>query len=330
MTTIHEVAARAGVSAATVSRVFNGINVSAQKSELVREAASALNFVPNRTARSLRKQNSELIALVIPDIENPFFTSMARGVEDVAQKAGYSVVLCNTDDDHDKESRYLGIALSENMAGVIIAAAGDHSDVGGLIARGRSIVAVDRAPHGHAVDAVTFDNLAGGRSATQALLDHGYTNVACITGPANVETARQRSEGWRQAVSQIVHTPDAYLRYSNYRVDGGREAMRELLSMTVPPDAVFVTNNLMSVGALQVLAESGLTPPTIGVAMFGDLPFAAIAPTGLIAMHLPARHLGVTAATLLLKRINGDTQPHRTIVLDNELDHDAEVGPDLT
>jgi LacI family transcriptional regulator len=161
VTTIYEVAARAGVSTATVSRVLNGRNVSAQKSRLVREAAEELSFTPNRTARALRTQSSEIIALVIPDIENPFFTSMARGVEDVAQAAGYSVVLCNTDEDHDKEARYLDIAVNENMAGVILAAAGDHSDLSGLISRNRPIVAVDRGPHGFDVDAVILDNRSG-------------------------------------------------------------------------------------------------------------------------------------------------------------------------
>lgn len=319
MTTIYEVAARAGVSPATVSRVFNGMNVSAEKSKLVREAAGALSFTPNRTARSLRRQNSEVIALVIPDIENPFFTSMARGVEDVAQAAGYSVVLCNTDEDHDKEARYLDIAISENMAGVILAAAGDHSDLSALVARNRPVVAVDRGPHGFDVDAVMVDNRAGGRSATQALARQGFERIACITGPADVETAKQRADGWRDAVEASDANHDAYLLHANYRVDGGRDAMRTLLEMDSPPDAVFVANNLMGVGALQVLVERGLNPRGIGIAVFGDLPFAALAPDGITVVHLPARHLGVTAAKLLLERINGDTQPSRTIVLRNEV-----------
>jgi LacI family transcriptional regulator len=320
MATIYEVAANAGVSPATVSRVFNGTKVSAEKAQRVREAASALNFTPNRTARSLRRQHSEVIALVIPDIENPFFTSVARGVEDVAQAAGYSVVLCNTDDDHGKEARYLDIAVSENMAGVILAASGDHADVSALLARGRPIVAVDRALHGPDVDAVTFDNLAGGRAATRSLVDRGYSRIACITGPADVETAQQRAAGWRVAAEPA---DDAYLRHSDYRVDGGRAAMIDLLAMPQPPDAVFVANNLMSVGALQVLVEQDLTPPAIGMATFGDLPFAALIPAGITVLHLPARQLGITAATMLLERINGDTQPCRSIVIGDELGRDA-------
>lgn len=321
MPTIYEVATLAGVSPATVSRVFNGVNVSAEKSKRVRAAAEKLSFTPNRTARTLRSKNSEVIALVIPDIENPFFTSMARGVEDVAQAAGYSVVLCNTDEDHEKEARYLDIAVSENMAGVILAAAGDHSDVSKLIARKRPIVAVDRGPHGFDIDAVMVDNRAGGWAATRALVEQGYRRIACITGPIDVETALQRRDGWKDmlASGSPADGGDQYLKYADYRVDGGIKAMRELLELPDPPDAVFVANNLMAVGALHVLAERGQLPPATGVAVFGDLPYAAFAPSTVVVVHLPARHLGMTAARLLLERISGDDQPARTVVLRNEI-----------
>ena len=327
MPTIYEVAALAGVSAATVSRVFNGMSVSPEKSKLVREAAETLAFTPNRTARTLRRQASEVIALVIPDIENPFFTSLARGVEDVAQAAGYSVVLCNTDENPEKEARYLDIAISDNMAGVILAAASDRSDLSRLVARKRPIVAVDRGPHGFDIDAVMVDNRSGGEAATRALLDQGYKRIACITGPTDVETAQQRRDGWRETMSSAGHlgAAEEYLRYSNYRLDGGQQAMRELLDLPQPPDAVFVANNLMGVGALQVLAGRGLLPPTFGMSIFGDLPYAALAPTAITVVYLPARYLGVTAARLLLDRINGDEQPARTIVLRNEVrDPDAD------
>ncbi len=320
MPTIYEVAARAGVSPATVSRVMNGVNVSQEKSALVLEAISALKFTPNRTARSLRRQNSEVIALIIPDIENPFFTSLARGAEDVAQSAGFSVVLCNTDDDLSKETRYLDIAVSDNMAGVILAAAGPKSDVGSLIRRGRPVVAVDRVLRGFAIDTVTVDNIGGARAATQSLADQGYSRIACITGPKDVKTAKDRADGWRQAIgSRFSDSTDRYLRYSNYHLEGGRAAMQDLSSMEAPPDAVFIANNLMAVGALQVLVERGQTPPQVGVAMFGELPFAALAPTGITIVNLPARELGVTAATLLLERIDGDTQLPRTVVLSHDV-----------
>lgn len=317
MTTIYEVAAAAGVSPATVSRVFNGARVSPEKSERVRAAARALSFTPSRTARTLRLQSSEVIALVIPDIENPFFTALARGVEDVARAAGYSVVLCNTDEDHEQELRYLDIALSATMAGVIIAAAGGNSDLSGLLARKCPVVAVDRSPHGVDVDAVIVDNRAGGRDATKALVEQGFGRIACITGPSDVETATQRADGWRDTVGGVYD--EAYLKFANFRVDGGEQAMRELLALPEPPDAVFVANNLMSVGALRVLAEQQALPPATGVAIFGDLPFLPLVPIPITVVHMPARHLGVTSAKLLLERINGDDQPARTIVLRNRV-----------
>jgi LacI family transcriptional regulator len=320
MPTIYEVAARAGVSPATVSRVLNGQNVSADKAERVRDAARSMGFTPNRVARTLRRQNSEVIALVIPDIENPFFTSMARGVEDVAQAAGYSVVLCNTDEDQTKEARYLDIAVSANMAGVILAPAGDHSDLDALLARKRPIVAVDRSPHGYDIDAVTVDNRAGGRAATAALAEQGFRRIACITGPRDVETATLRADGWRDAVTGLgLDVGDPYLRYADFRVDGGHQAMRELAELPAPPDAVFVANNLMGVGVLRLLAERGTLPPAVGMAVFGDLPVISPTPMAITVVSLPVRHLGVTAADLLLKRINGDDQPPRTIVLRNQI-----------
>lgn len=323
MSTIYEVADRAGVSAATVSRYFNGLNVSAEKAQRVRAAADEMAFTPNRTARRLRTQTSEIIALVIPDIENPFFTSLARGVEDVTQDAGYSVVLCNTDEDPAKEARYLDIAVSENMAGVILAAADDHTDLRDVIARNRPVVAVDRVVPGFDIDAVTLDNLSGGRTATQALIQQGYKRIACITGPRNLETAELRSAGWRQALA-VAGLPDPsedYLRHADYRMLGGEQAMRDLLALPEPPDAVFVANNLMSVGALHVLTRAGLNPPTVGLASFGDLPYTDVDQAGVVVIHLPSRQLGETAAKLLLGRIGGDKESPRTIIVRNSNGH---------
>lgn len=319
MATIYEVAARAGVSPATVSRVLNGIRVTPGNKEAVRAAAEELSFSPNRTARSLRRRSSEVIALVIPDIENPFFTALARGVEDRLRDAGYSLVLCNTDDDPGTEAKYLEIAMSENMAGVILVPASDHTDLSPLLSRGKPVVAVDRST-GHNVDEVKMENRAAARSATGALIKAGHRRIAFIAGPRGIETADERTQGWRDAlIMRTGQASDHYLRHANYRVQGGREAMTDLLALPDPPDAVVVANNLMGVGALQVLSEAGRTPPAFGVAIVGDIPFTTLDPTTVTIVRLPARHLGVTAATLLLDRINGDTQPPRSIVLRNEL-----------
>ncbi|PWC03224.1 LacI family DNA-binding transcriptional regulator [Agromyces badenianii] len=320
MATIYEVARLAGVSPATVSRVFNGTSVSAEKAKLVRDAADHLAYTPNRAARTLRRRLSEVIALIIPDIENPFFTSLARGVEDAARAAGYSVVLCNSDEDVAKEAKYIDIAVLENMAGVIIAAASDDSDLHPLLSRSRPVVAVDRGPHGLDIDAVMVDNRAGGAAATAALVAHGFTRIGCITGPSDVETAQHRTDGWRDALrAGGLVVDERLLAPADYRVDGGRAAMQALLALPEPPDAVFVANNLMSVGALQALYSAGLTPESFGFAAFGDLPFAAFAPAGMTVVHVPARAMGRTAASMLLGRIAGEGGPPRTVVLRNEL-----------
>ncbi|TDO37154.1 LacI family DNA-binding transcriptional regulator [Paractinoplanes brasiliensis] len=317
MVTIYEVAARAGVSTSTVSRVLNGARVSAESERLVRAAAEALAFTPNRTASRLRGRRSAVIGLIIPDIENPFFTALARGVENRASAAGYSVVLCNTDEDPDREATYLDIAVAEHMAGVILAPADDASDVGRLVSQRRPVVAVDRSLARADVDAVTVDNRAGGRSAAESLFAAGYSRVACITGPVSVETAQLRMAGWRQAATR--HTGSAYLddllRYADYRVEGGRQAMAELLRLPDPPDAAVVANNLMAAGALDALHDAGLDTPGFGLAVFGDLPFASFGRRGIRVVDVPARALGEAAATLLLERIGGDTSPAKTVVL---------------
>ncbi len=316
MATIYEVAALAGVSPATVSRALNGATVSEEKRRLVQKAAEQLDFRPNRAARRLRKQTSELIALLIPDIENPFFTALARGVEDRAQESGYSVVLCNTDDDPGKETRYLAIAASEDMAGVILAPSSEDGDLSGFVREGRPAVAVDRATRSD-VDAVMVDNRAAAIAATNALFDAGYSRIACIAGPLGIEAIEERTFGWRQVMSRQNprFAADAYLKRGNLRVDGGLAAARELLEMPDRPDAILTTNNLMGVGALQALHEAGTAPPEVGLAVIGELPFSTLASDTVTQVHLPARHIGTTAANMLIERISGDRQPPRTVVL---------------
>ncbi|MEU6551667.1 LacI family DNA-binding transcriptional regulator [Streptomyces sp. NPDC046915] len=332
MVTIQDVARAAGVSPATVSRVFNGGKVTAARALSVRQAAEALGFSPNRLARSLRTQQSSVIALIIPDIENPFFTSLARGVEDAAQRTSLSVVLCNSDEDTGKERRYLEVALGEQMAGVIVAAASqDETDLGPLIARGVPVVAVDRRPRDAEVDAVRVDNQHGGEVATRHLLKAGYRRIACVTGPEGASTSEERLAGYREALHAArgeAVADSAYVRHADFRVEGGRAAMRELLALPEPPDAVFVANNLMTIGVLDALDEAGLTPPGIGVLSFGDVPWASLVRPSLTAVELPSYDLGRTAADLLLQRIDGSTSPLQTAVLRTKLQvRESTAGP---
>ncbi|WP_240529412.1 LacI family DNA-binding transcriptional regulator [Streptomyces antioxidans] len=333
LVTIHDVARAAGVSPATVSRVFNGGKVTPARALSVQEAAAALGFAPNRVARSLRKQRSSVIALIIPDIENPFFTSLARGVEDAAQRTSLSVVLCNSDEDTDKERRYLEVALGEQMAGVIVAAASqDETDLGPLTDRRVPVVAVDRRPRDAEVDAVLVDNHHGGEVATRHLLQAGYHRIACITGPEGASTSEERLAGHRAALRAAqggaAAADDTYVRHADFRVDGGRAAMRELLALPEPPDAVFVANNLMTIGVLDALREADRTPPGVGVLSFGDVPWASLVRPSLTAVELPSYELGRTAADLLLQRMDGGVSPVQTVVLRTKLQvRESTAGP---
>lgn len=320
MATIYDVAKLAGVSPATVSRVFNGHQASRGTAEAVQKAAKQLEFAPNRSARSLRRQESEILALVIPDIENPYFTELARGVEDVAHDANYSVMLCNTDSDMDKEARYLDVAMSEHMAGVIIATADPQTKLDVVLKAGRQVVAVDRDTD-YNIDAVVMANPAAGSAATKNLVEAGFKRIACITGPKDIDTAFERAQGWRAVMDRSFPEVDTteLLKYSTFRVEDGRTAMEELLSLAEPPDAVVASNNLLGVGAIQVLNEKGLTPPKFGVAVIGTLPFTTLSPSTVTIVRLPARQMGKVSARMLLERIAGDRQAPRTVVLRNEV-----------
>lgn len=311
MARIVDVAQLAGVSTATVSRVLNGKSVRPDLEAAVRRAVEELGYSPDRTARSLRRRHSDLIALVLPDIENPFFTSLARGVEDVAQEAGLSVVLCNTDDDPAKEERYLDIVAAENMAGVIVAPAGGATGLAALVDRGRAVVVVDR-PVPDAVDQVVFDNVGLGRRGATALVERGYRRIACVTGPRTTPTATDRAAGWREALEAAgLRADDELCVYADFRVDGGRSAMESVLTLPEPPDAVLATNNLVGVGVLQAISHAHRGD--LGVGIIGDLPFATSNVENVSLLPLLPREMGLTAARLLVQRVREGGGPVRTV-----------------
>lgn len=312
MTRIKDVAARAGVSTATVSRVLNGMTVSPDLAAAVQRAVDDLGYTPDRTARSLRRRHSELIALVVPDIENPFFTSLARGVEDVAREAGLSVVLCNTDEEVDAQEHYLRIAADENMAGVVVAPAGPSPWLARLAERDRAVVVVDR-PVPDDVDQVVFDNVDLGLRATRALVEQGHRRIACVTGPRATPTAVDRALGWQQALEEAgLPADEELLVHVSFRVDGGESATRQLLDLPEPPDAVLATNNLVGVGVLRVL--SATHHREVGLGIIGDLPFVTSRVDSTVLLQLRPREMGLTAARMLVARIRGESGPAERVI----------------
>ncbi|WP_216206842.1 LacI family DNA-binding transcriptional regulator [Amycolatopsis aidingensis] len=323
MATISDVAAKAGVSTATVSRALNGKStVDPQLVAKVRTAADELGYQPNGLARNLRRQETAVLALIISDVENPFFTAIARGVEDVAQTAGYSVVLCNSDEKPDKERRYLDVALQERVAGVVLCPAGTASGAEVLRQRGTPVVAVDRPLPGEPGDQVLVNTRLAAREATAHLLAAGYRRVGCVTGPAGIRTADERLAGYHDALREAGADPAAGpSRHAEYhRADGARAATLELLDLAEPPDALLIANSAMAIGVLEALAGRGLRPGRdIGVVAFDDPPWATLIDPPLSVVAQPTYQIGSNAAELLLARIGDPGRPPVTRTLAAEL-----------
>ncbi|TLW91651.1 LacI family transcriptional regulator [Saccharomonospora piscinae] len=318
MATIYDVARHAEVSVATVSRVLNGSSVDPAMAERVTQAVTALRYRPNLVARNLRTRRTRLWAVIISDVRNPFFTDMVRGIEDVASAEGYSVVLCNSDEDAAKEADYVDVALAERMAGVILSpSSGRTTHINSLVGAGCPVVLVDRELGGVRADAVLTDNEQGAALATRHLVEQGFERIACVTGPQEYSTAAQRLRGYRAALAEAGRDEDESLvRFADFREPGGHAAMTSLLDSPMRPDAVFAANNLMTIGVLRCLAEHALSVPAdVGVVGFDELPWAEFARPTITTVGQPTYDEGRAAAEALARRIGSpDTEPTRTVL----------------
>ena len=309
LSTIKQVAARAGVSTATVSRVFSGsAAVKNPLAERVREAARALNFQPNRVARNLRVRQTRTVGVIIPDIENPFFTSVVCGIEEVLQAAEYSLLLANSNENSKREQVNARALQAEGAAGVIFTTSGtDAALYAQLAAAGTALVAVSRVLPGLDIDTVAVANREGARAAVAHLIALGHRRVAMISGPGWISTARDRIAGFEDAYAAArLPVPRELIRYADFRQSGGYDAMHSLLADPHPPTAVFAGSNLMTLGALQAIHERGVRIPSgIAVVGFDDMPWAVSLNPPLTAVAQPAYEAGMTAARMLLERLRG-------------------------
>ena len=329
MTTIQEVALHAKVSTATVSRVLNNHgSVHPDLVRRVRAAVDALAYQRNAVARNLRRSQTSLWAVIVSDVGNPFFTAMVRGLEDVAQQRACSVVLCNSDENPAKEADYIAAAAAERMAGVAISAASTSTDVTPLVDLGIPVVAIDRRLRSANVDTVLADNQRGAEAATGHLVDMGYRRIACITGPPQAMTASERLKGYKRALRR--HGRDVLpglIRHADFRERGGYDAMRSLLADSAP-DAVFVTNNLMTVGALKYLVTHGIRiPRDIGVVGFDEIPWADLIRPSLSTVAQPTYDMGRIAGQLLAAHSAAPDKQPETVVLRTSLNIRASSTP---
>ena len=321
-TTIKGVAEAAGVSAATVSRVLNGnADVNPELRARVLAAVNELGYRPNGAARSLRTRATLVLGIIISDITNPFFTAMVRGVEDAAQEAGYSVILANADEDLDKEARYLEVAVAEQMAGLVLSPASSQTRLGLLTERNVPVVTIDRRIRGGQFDSVTINNRQVAEEATAHLIEQGCRRIGFVAGPAVTTTARDRLSGYQAALRKAGRAVDESLvAEANFRIEGGYDAARQLLDLRRPPDGLLVSNNLMTVGALDAIAEAGLEMPRdIAFVGFDEVTWALGRRARVTAVQQPTYQIGRQAAELLLARIRGDASKTKHIVLPAEL-----------
>ena len=331
MTTIVDVARRAGVSISTVSRVLNGKgNVDPVLATKVTRAAKQLGYSPNRVARSLRLRHNRVWALVISDIRTgPFFADLVRGVQDGAHESEYSMFLCNADEDPIKEAGYLQLAVAENVAGVILTPSGAATDLEPLLDAGIHVVLVDRKLPGTQADTVVADNIGGATQAVEHLHANGYRRIACISGPLTTTTGSERLLGYRMALERVgLPVEDSLIRIADFREEGGRQAIKELLAQDTCPDAVFITNNRMTAGALEGIEEASLSvPDEIAVVGYDEISWATLLRTALTTVSQPAYDLGHESSRLLLSRLEGYSGTARMMVLPTSLNVRASSAP---
>jgi len=301
--TIREVAARAGVSVSTVSRVLNGRDahhMRPETKERVLRAIEELEYTSVKAARSLRRQRTQVIGVLLPDISNPFFSLLARGVESVAFEKGYSILICDSNHSVEKESRYLDILLAEGVEGIVFVPVGrpDMGRIQRLLRRGIKIVAADRRVEG--LPTVEADNRGGSRELTRYVLSLGYRRIAYIAGPEEVSTAQDRLVGFQEAMEEAGLKP-VVVRHGNFTYESGYELAKAVLE-TEKVEAIMCGNDLMAVGAIRALEDSGLNVPNeIGVTGFDYVLLAELFKPQLTSVKVPCFDVGSTAALKLLK-----------------------------
>jgi LacI family transcriptional regulator len=314
MATIKDVARAANVSTASVSRVLSGHpSASEAMREKVLVAAAELNFRPNAVARSLRTTGTRTVGLVVSDLLNPFFTELARAVEDTARTAGYSVIVGNADENPEQQDHYIRILLERQVDGLIVVPTIDTSPLLHEAAvRGHHLVLVDRP----AADVQAPIVLADGTAAIDELVDHlvstGRRQLAIVTGPDRAGTSRERFTAFRAAVSRHdLPLPESRVVHGDFRAESGREALAALLASPVAPDAVLMANGPMALGALQLLHERRgagrvVVPDDLALAAFDDMPWFSLMSPTVTAIEQPTARLGARAMQMLLARIAGE------------------------
>jgi len=314
MATMNDVAQKAGVSSATVSHVINNSRVvSDETREKVLAAIRALHYRRDGVARSLRRSQTNSIGLMISDIANPFFPDVVRGAEDIARSQGYNVILCNTDEDAEKERLYLDVLLEKRVDGIVMTPTGGNQEyIQELLFSGIPITFVDRWIPGIDVDAALVDNEQAACEAVTHLIKLGHRRIAVVDAQLASSAIAERLEGYRRALADAGIPFDRRLIViSRSDIDAGFTVASKLLTLSPRPTAVFGTNNLVTLGVMQAIVRQGLRcPEDVAVVGFDDFPWASAFHPALTTVAQPSYALGRTATGLLMRCIaRRQTQP---------------------
>ncbi len=310
----------AGVSPATVSRVLNGSDtVAMDLRRRVLEAVDRAGYRPNRIARNLRRQKTDMIGVVVSDIENPHFSEAVRVIEDEAFRIGYRVLLCNSDERVDKQRSYLHMLADERVQAVILSPADAvGSGIESVLALGIPVVAFDREVDDDRVDAVSCDNEEGVRRLTEHFIYLGHRSIAYVGGRTTVETGALRLKGYLAATRTAGLVP--FTIEGAFRAELAEKAVLDLLRNGVRPTAIVVANNLMALGTLRALHAAEIrVPDEIGIGAVDDPTWAALMDPPLTTLAQPVREMAQTAMRLTTERIEGGRIETRRIVLPMEL-----------
>lgn len=324
MASIKDVALRAQVSITTVSHVINRTRFVSDKVRAeVETAVRELGYVPSAVARSLKSNTTRTIGMLIPNCTNPYFAEIVRSVEDHCFEAGYTLILCNTDDDPHRQGVYLQVLSEKRIDGMIIISTGQDEDLLRLL-KGLPIptVLLDRDIDEVNCDLVQNAHMQGAQMATQYLVDLGHRRIACLAGPDDLTPSTQRIEGWREALAHNGLTDESahLLWHSDFSSQGGYATMQTILAQPQRPTAVFVGNDLMGMGALSAAHEAGIrVPQDMSLIGFDDIELAHFTSPALTTIAQPKDRIGVAAVDMLLERIQGGRVEARKVLFQPEL-----------
>jgi LacI family transcriptional regulator len=324
MPTIHEVAKHAGVGSITVSRVINNTGyISQETRERVEKAIAELGYVPNTLARSLRSRRTNTIGLILTDITNPFFTTLARGVEDAAKQAGYTVIFCNSDESQAKEEQYLNVLLQKQVDGLLFVPSQNRpTAIRQIQKHGTPVVVLDRRVSDVQVDIVRCDAVDGSYQLARYLISLGHRQIAVMSGAVGVSTADDRVTGYRNALEEAgIGIEETYIFRGDFTLDSGYAMTRQAISLHPRPTALIAANNFITIGAMRALQESGLeVPEDIALVGFDDLPPAMVTFPFFTVASQSAYDMGTRAMNLLLERLEGkENDQYQEIILPTQL-----------